>query len=167
MTPNGVFVAEVCGLGERLFLWFVDTVSNDLPQGIVVNQVLVDEGFAVSDTAQVRKKSIVDHVTPFCWMKLLQHWPHHLGHVVELNAQLRRVQVGVEEVMRENPIVKPVVVVTGQKDLFLELLQPVEEHLETCLLVHFFSRIWPGCKSSGDSQPYHGEWKVRNILVLV
>ena len=64
MTPNGVFVAEVCGLGERLSLWIVDTVSNDLPQGIVVNQVLVDEGLAVSDTAQVRKKSIVDHVTP-------------------------------------------------------------------------------------------------------
>ena len=64
MTPNGVFVAEVRGLGERLFLWLVDTVSNDLPQGIVVNQMFVDEGFAVSDTAQVRKKSIVDHVTP-------------------------------------------------------------------------------------------------------
>ena len=64
MTPNGVFVAEVRGLGERLFLWLVDTVSNDLPQGIVVNQVLVDEGLAVPDTAQVRKKSIVDHVTP-------------------------------------------------------------------------------------------------------
>ena len=64
MTPNGVFVAEVRGLGERLSLWIVDTVSNDLPQGIVVNQVLVDEGLAVPDTAQVRKKSIVDHVTP-------------------------------------------------------------------------------------------------------
>ena len=64
MTSNGVFVAEVRGLGERLSLWLIDTVSNDLPQGIVVNQVLVDKGLVVPDTAQVRKKSIVDHVTP-------------------------------------------------------------------------------------------------------
>ena len=72
MTPNGVFVAEVRGLGERLSLWIVDTVSNDLPQGIVVNQVLVDEGLAVSDTAQVRKKSIVDHVTSLRRFKILE-----------------------------------------------------------------------------------------------
>ena len=51
MTSNGVFVAEVRGLGKRLSLWLIDTVSNDLPQGIVVNQVLVDEGLAVPDTA--------------------------------------------------------------------------------------------------------------------
>ena len=38
--------------------------------------------------------------------------------------------------MGEDPIVKPVVVVPGQKDLLLELLQPVEEHPETRPLVH-------------------------------
>ena len=42
-------VAVVRGLGETLSLSVVDTCTNDLPQGIVINQVLVDEGLAVPD----------------------------------------------------------------------------------------------------------------------
>ena len=42
-------LAMVRGLGERLSLSLVDTCTNDLPQGVVINQELINEGFAVSD----------------------------------------------------------------------------------------------------------------------
>ena len=40
-------VAVIRGLGETLSLSLIDTCTNNLPQGIVINQVLVDEGLAV------------------------------------------------------------------------------------------------------------------------
>ena len=43
-------LAMVRGLGEKLSLFLVDTCTNKLPQGIIINQKLVDEGLAVPDT---------------------------------------------------------------------------------------------------------------------
>ena len=43
-------LAMVRGLGEKLSLSLVDTCTNKLPQGIIINQKLVDEGLAVPDT---------------------------------------------------------------------------------------------------------------------
>jgi len=47
-SPAG-HVAVIRGFGERLSLWLVDTSTNDLPEGIAINQALVDEGLAESD----------------------------------------------------------------------------------------------------------------------
>merc|ERR1719187_635243 len=63
-------VARVRGRGDRLWLWLTDTFTNDLPAGIVINQVLVDEGLAepdviLGDVSPVKTtKPAFDHLLP-------------------------------------------------------------------------------------------------------
>lgn len=71
MPPDVVgLVAVVRGLATKLTLWLVDTTTNHLPEGVAVNQVLVDEGLAEpevlvdDDPVLNQKRSSMNHLAP-------------------------------------------------------------------------------------------------------
>jgi len=71
MPPDIVgLLAVVKGLGPKLMLWLVDTATNQIPEGIAINQVLVDEGLAEPDVLMDvdpvlhQKRPVVNHLAP-------------------------------------------------------------------------------------------------------
>jgi len=48
-SENGGLLASVKDVGSELSLWLVDTVTNNLDTGIQINQVMLDEEFAIPD----------------------------------------------------------------------------------------------------------------------